>query len=391
VREGHDFGDPTPAIKYNLDDHLGSSNVLLDENGTLVSREEYYPFGETSFGSYGKKRYRFCGKERDEESGLYYYGARYYSPWTCRFVSVDPQALIYVNQSAYVYADNNPVCRIDHNGEGTGEGNGSGDAAQASASKAPSHGDSRTVNGCTEYWDSTSNDLEGAWVDHKPLAEVTISAPRSNASKEWKVFINNIGEQGYNDFVNKLYAAKLAPYQQNTGLNKSLYGSDSNGQINVPHDIRSTLYAEAQREALPTLKAIWAMEKSGVDPRSANYMFNPFARASYLSTRALAVSSGEEGLGLLSTVTFGIALQWIGGLRATNQGVSSWINMKNSKGGGITAKINGERVIGLDWHQFKVGGKKTGSLINRPHLDLPLLGTKHFPWHQIDKAKRGVN
>jgi hypothetical protein len=43
------------TIKYNLDDHLGSSNVLVDENGTLVNREEYYPFGETSFSSYAKK------------------------------------------------------------------------------------------------------------------------------------------------------------------------------------------------------------------------------------------------------------------------------------------------------------------------------------------------
>jgi RHS repeat-associated protein len=123
-REGYDFGDSTPAIKYNLDDHLGSSNVSIDDTGALVSFEEYYPFGETSFGSYGKKRYRFCGKEKDEESGLYYYGARYYSPWTCRFVSVDPKSLKYVHQSPFVYADNNPICKIDHNGEGTGEGEG---------------------------------------------------------------------------------------------------------------------------------------------------------------------------------------------------------------------------------------------------------------------------
>jgi RHS repeat-associated protein len=124
VREGYDFGDSTPTVKYNLDDHLGSSNVSVDDTGALVSFEEYYPFGETSFGSYGKKRYRFCGKEKDEESGLYYYGARYYSPWTCRFVSVDPKSLKYVHQSPFVYADNNPIGKIDHNGEGTGEGEG---------------------------------------------------------------------------------------------------------------------------------------------------------------------------------------------------------------------------------------------------------------------------
>ncbi len=116
IREGYDFGDSTPAIKYNLDDHLGSSNVLVDENGTLVNFEEYYPFGETSFGSYGKKRYRFCGKERDEESGMYYYGARYYSPWLCRFVSVDPLAGKYPFYTPYQYAGNQPINFIDLDG-----------------------------------------------------------------------------------------------------------------------------------------------------------------------------------------------------------------------------------------------------------------------------------
>ena len=128
LRVGDTFGDSTPALKYNLDDHLGSSNVLVDEYGTLVNFEEYYPFGETSFGSYAKKRYRFCGKEKDDESGMYYYGARYYSPWLCRFISVDPLAGKYVFQSPYVYADDNPINKMDYNGEGT-EGAPSGQSS----------------------------------------------------------------------------------------------------------------------------------------------------------------------------------------------------------------------------------------------------------------------
>jgi RHS repeat-associated protein len=125
-RIGDALDDSTPAIKYNIDDHLGSSSILLDESGTLVSKEEYYPFGETSFGSYGKKRYRFCGKEKDEESGLYYYGMRYYSPWTCRFVSVDPLAGKYAHYSPYLYASNNPICREDIGGMGDPKAKGGG-------------------------------------------------------------------------------------------------------------------------------------------------------------------------------------------------------------------------------------------------------------------------
>jgi RHS repeat-associated protein len=119
LRVGDAMGDTTPATKYVCSDHLGSSNVLLDSSGTLVNLEEYYPFGETAFGSYGKKRYRYCGKGKDEESGLYYYGARYYMPWGCRFASVDPKALKYNFQSPFAYADDNPICKLDFNGEGT--------------------------------------------------------------------------------------------------------------------------------------------------------------------------------------------------------------------------------------------------------------------------------
>jgi len=68
------------------------------------------------FGSYAKKRYRFCGKEKDEESGLYYYEARYYSPWTCRFISVDPLAGEYPFYTAYKYAGNQPINFIDLDG-----------------------------------------------------------------------------------------------------------------------------------------------------------------------------------------------------------------------------------------------------------------------------------
>ena len=79
IRIGTPFpDDTTPAVKYHLGDHLGNSNVVVDEAGNWVNREEYTPYGETSFGSFARKRYRFTGKERDEESGLNYHGARYF-------------------------------------------------------------------------------------------------------------------------------------------------------------------------------------------------------------------------------------------------------------------------------------------------------------------------
>lgn len=108
-------GDATPDVQYELSDHLGSSTVVLDHTGALVNREEYTPFGETSFGGYGLKRYRHAGKERDEESGLYDYGARMYAPWLGRWTSPDPAGGT-DGLNMYAFVRNNPMRLSDPTG-----------------------------------------------------------------------------------------------------------------------------------------------------------------------------------------------------------------------------------------------------------------------------------
>jgi RHS repeat-associated protein len=112
IRVGPGLGDPRPAVTYEFADHLGSSNVVVDQSGALVNREEYTPYGETSFGSFARKRYRFTGKERDEESALYYHGARYYAPWLGRWSSCDPAGFI-DGLNSYSYVRSNPVRYVD--------------------------------------------------------------------------------------------------------------------------------------------------------------------------------------------------------------------------------------------------------------------------------------
>jgi RHS repeat-associated protein len=111
-----------PAIRYQYDNHLGSACLELDQNAAIISYEEYHPFGTTSYRSgrteteVSLKRYKYVGKERDEETGLYYYGARYYAGWICRFVSVDPLAGKFPSFSPYSYAGNNPLHYSDPTG-----------------------------------------------------------------------------------------------------------------------------------------------------------------------------------------------------------------------------------------------------------------------------------
>jgi len=103
-------------VKYNIGDHLGNTAVMLNTSGNRVNREEFYAFGETSFGSFTYKRYRYNGKEKDADTGLYEYSQRYYAPWLCRFVSVDPIAEDFPHLSSYNYASNRPITNRDLEG-----------------------------------------------------------------------------------------------------------------------------------------------------------------------------------------------------------------------------------------------------------------------------------
>ncbi|MDD3905374.1 MAG: toxin TcdB middle/N-terminal domain-containing protein [Candidatus Omnitrophica bacterium] len=105
---------------YYHADHIGSSNVVTDETGSVVNILEYSPFGEVSrnTGNYSTDK-RFTGKIYDEGSALYYYGARYYDPELGRFITADTViAYPYDPQcfNRYSYARNNPIVYIDPSG-----------------------------------------------------------------------------------------------------------------------------------------------------------------------------------------------------------------------------------------------------------------------------------
>jgi RHS repeat-associated protein len=107
--------DKGPAVQFQLEDHLGSSNVVVDPAGAPVNHEEFTPYGETSFGSFARKRYRFTGRERDEESGFAYHKARYYAPVLGKWLSCDPVGAM-DGRNLYLYCGSNPVIRTDKSG-----------------------------------------------------------------------------------------------------------------------------------------------------------------------------------------------------------------------------------------------------------------------------------
>lgn len=121
IQSGSRVNAPEPLQRYQFSNHLGSASVELDRDGALISYEEYHSYGTTSF-QLGRnstevslKCYRYTSKERDEESGLYYHGARYYSSWLARWTSCDPLGLA-DGTNVYWYARNNPALLSDPTG-----------------------------------------------------------------------------------------------------------------------------------------------------------------------------------------------------------------------------------------------------------------------------------
>jgi RHS repeat-associated protein len=114
-------GSPVQLIRFQFGNHLGTAALELDDQSTIISYEEYYPYGSTAYQAVDQnikaaaKRYRYTSKERDSETGFYYHGARYYAPWLGRWSSSDPIGIA-DGTNTYSYAGGTPVCHLDPHG-----------------------------------------------------------------------------------------------------------------------------------------------------------------------------------------------------------------------------------------------------------------------------------
>jgi RHS repeat-associated protein len=111
---------PQQLLRYQFGNHLGSCSLELDEQAQIISYEEYAPYGSSTYQAVRSqtetaKRYRYTGKERDEESGLYYHGARYYAAWMGRWIRADPAELV-DSPNLYLYTRANPIRYVDESG-----------------------------------------------------------------------------------------------------------------------------------------------------------------------------------------------------------------------------------------------------------------------------------
>lgn len=111
---------PRQLIRYQFGNHLGSASLELDEQAQIISYEEYAPYGSSTYQAVRNqtetpKRYRYAGKERDDENGFNYHGARYCAPWLGRWISSDPLGMV-DGTNLYAYVRDNPVGYLDSTG-----------------------------------------------------------------------------------------------------------------------------------------------------------------------------------------------------------------------------------------------------------------------------------
>ena len=101
-------------------DHLGSTSYITDKDGNITQYDAYLPYGELLVDEHSSSEempYKFNGKEFDEETGLYYYGARYMNPVASVWYGVDPLTEKYTNMGGYVYCAANPIKLVDPDGK----------------------------------------------------------------------------------------------------------------------------------------------------------------------------------------------------------------------------------------------------------------------------------
>ena len=103
---------------YYLKDHQGNNRIVISQSGTVEETSHYYPFGGVFASAGNVQPYKYNGKELDTKKGLnwYDYGARHYDAVLGRFITVDALYDKHFKVSPYVYCGNEPVGRIDPDG-----------------------------------------------------------------------------------------------------------------------------------------------------------------------------------------------------------------------------------------------------------------------------------
>jgi RHS repeat-associated protein len=235
--QGND-DSPEQLIRYQLSNHLGSAALELNDRGQIISYEEYYPYGSTSYQAVHSqtetpKRYRYTGKERDEENGLYYHGARYYACWLGRWVSCDPKGPQDDN-NLFKYAKNNPINLLDPNGEASAWWSKTKEIASRIVKSAPV----QVVIGAGEGLYGVGAGLVKLGVDPAGTAVNIGSAMKKAYNQEGGGFSGVLGAA---NVINPAYQALVGGYETYKAVEKGNYREAGKQGVNTAVGVIGTV------------------------------------------------------------------------------------------------------------------------------------------------------
>jgi RHS repeat-associated protein len=201
-------GATSYIYEYFLKDGLGNTRATIMQDGSIVQVQDYYAFGlemnrGNGFTSSPENKYKYNGKERQDETGEYDYGARFYDPVIARWTSIDPLAEVHDDLTPYNYVLNNPINFGDRMGLDTFSVN---NVVKPNPNIKPFDPDkdvltlnqvnvvsSRTHNGIPDY---ALNNRLGIGEQQSPTLQA--AAPSSAADAAGRVSLYNIAQQNKN-------------------------------------------------------------------------------------------------------------------------------------------------------------------------------------------------
>ena len=257
----NNFQDPDAYKKlqfYYHPDHLGSNSYITNLDGE-VQHIEYVPFGEVFIeerNNIWNTPYLFNAKEFDEETGLYYYGARYYDPRLSLWIGTDPLQEKYPNVVTYCFVYDNPLMYIDPTGMGPEDNPKVPSDKEKYAMKVvdfikwASQNYNETTNGKREY----PHKVRGKYVNQNKH-EVTDT--ELSSAKKYNMFVtmNKVFNVDESDAVNYLnYEAHMVSAIMTgfvTGTGPENYNFPENGIISslfIGSDVLNAAIADFNKE-----------------------------------------------------------------------------------------------------------------------------------------------
>lgn len=182
------------GVRYVAADHLGSTRLLMKADGTVDASYDYLPFGQELGGIAGGNSVKFTGKERDVETGLDYFGARYFSGAQGRFTSPDEPLLDQHPEdpqswNLYTYARNNPLRYVDPTGQAV---------CSYSSGSAPEGGAATDEKACAAsggMWLYQPTDTDDPYADASAFQFSTTVTERTGAlDAKGQAVINRLSE-----------------------------------------------------------------------------------------------------------------------------------------------------------------------------------------------------